>query len=270
MKKVKLFNKPIWFCNIDGSTNKKCCCCQGPQGPQGEQGPQGPQGPQGEQGPQGPQGEQGPQGPQGEQGPQGPQGEQGPQGPQGEQGPRGPQGEPGPQGPQGEQGPQGPQGEQGPQGPQGEQGPQGPQGEPGIETFASFGIFEIRFTNAQSIPFITDINDPSGNIVLTNNTEIVLQPGYYFIDYSVSTVLDTAGYMQITPSYNGTAHLENGIYFKTNTNASSAWGANAIIIYVPAQTNFTLTYNSNVENRSGAATISILKLNRSNVMKRIF
>lgn len=181
-------------------------------------------------------------------------------GPQGEPGPQGPQGEPGPQGPQGEIGPQGPQGELGPQGPQGEPGPQGPQGEAAEDIFASFFTFEIRFVNGQPIFLVTGTEDTTGNIVLENNTQIVLNPGYYYISYSVSTVLDDAGYMQITPSYNGSSHLEYGIYFKTNTDSSSAYGSNSIIIYVPSQTNFTLTYNSNVGNRSGAATVSVIKL----------
>ena len=68
--------------------------------------------------------------------------------------------------------------------------------------------------------------------------------------------------MQITPSYNGTSRLEYGIYFKTNTASSSASGSNSFIISVPSQTNFTLTYNSSVGNRSGAATVAVLKLNR--------
>lgn len=241
----------------------------GPQGPQGDPGPQGPQGepgpqgPQGEPGPQGPQGEPGPQGSQGEPGSQGPQGEPGPQGPQGELGPEGPQGEPGPEGPQGEPGPEGPQGEPGPQGPQGEPGPQGPQGEPAEDIFASFFVFEIPFQNGQPIPFVTGTEDPTGNIVLANNTQIDLAPGYYDISFHVSTVLDNAGYMQVTPFYNGSPHLEYGIYFKTNVDLSSAYGSNAIMIYVPAQTSFTLTYNSNVENRSGAATVAVIKLNRN-------
>ena len=154
----------------------------------------------------------------------------------------------------------------GPQGPQGEPGPQGPQGEPGAiedDIFASFITFEIPFPNAQPIPINISMADPTGNIVLSDTTHVALMPGYYYISYSVSTILDTAGYMQITPSYNGTAHLESGIYFRTNTDSSSAYGSNSIIIYVPEQTRFSLTYNSNVENRSGAATISILKLNRT-------
>ena len=159
-------------------------------------------------------------------------------------------------------GPQGPQGEPGPQGPPGEPGPQGPQGESAKDIYASFYIFELKFTNGQPVPLITGTEDTTGNIVLENNTQINLTPGYYYISYSVSTILDEPGYMQITPSYNGTPHLEYGIYFKTNTASSSAYGSNSIIIYAPSQTNFTLTYNSNVENRSGAATVAVIKLTR--------
>ena len=178
-------------------------------------------------------------------------------------GPQGPQGEPGSQGPQGEPGPQGPQGEPGPQGPQGEPGPQGPQGEPTKDIFASFFIFEKLFQNSQPIPWITGTADTTGNISLINNTEIELTPGYYYISYNVSAILDNAGYMQITPSYNDMPYLTYGIYFKTNATSSSAYGSNSIIIYVPSQTTFKLTYNSNVTSRSGAATISIIKLTRS-------
>ena len=74
--------------------------------------------------------------------------------------------------------------------------------------------------------------------------------------------------MQITPAYNGTSHLEYGIYFKTNTDASSAYGSNSIIIYVPSQTVFTLNYNSNVTNRSGAATIAIIKLAKNGTQSK--
>ena len=102
----------------------------------------------------------------------------------------------------------------------------------------------------------------TGNITLEDNTRIVLEPGYYYIAYSVSAVLDNAGYMQITPFYNGAAHLEYGIYFKTGTASSSACGSGFMIISVPSRTNFTLNYNSSVGNRSGAASITFLKLNR--------
>lgn len=140
--------------------------------------------------------------------------------------------------------------------------PQGESGETAKDIFASFVTFEIRFTNGQFITLGTGTEDTTGNITLQDNTRIVLNPGYYYISYSVSAVLDTPGYMQITPSYNGTSHLEYGIYFKTNTVSSSAYGSNSMIIYVPSQTDFTLTYNSNVQSRSGAATVAIIKLNR--------
>ena len=252
----------------------------GPQGPQGEVGPQGPQGevgpqgPQGEVGPQGPQGEVGPQGPQGEVGPQGPQGEVGPQGPQGEVGPQGeigpqgPQGEVGPQGPQGEVGPQGPQGEVGPQGPQGEVGPQGPQGDPGPQgppgpsTFASYNNYEATFTNGNLVPLQEITADTTGNITLQDGNKILLEPGYYHIFYGISTILDNAGYMQVTPTYNGTSHLDDGIYSKVGTSGVTAWGAYGLILYAPSQTSFTLTFNSNTAARSGAASVTILKLER--------
>ncbi len=181
-------------------------------------------------------------------------------------GPQGPQGEPGPQGPQGEPGPQGPQGEPGPQGPQGEPGPQGPQGEPGQppdDIFASFATFGVLFVNASLIPMGTVLADPTGNIVLEDATRVVLMPGYYYVSYSVSALFNAPGYLQVTPSFNGAPHLEYGVYFKTNATSSSAAGASSIIIYVPEQTTFTLTYNSNEEGRSGALTLSFLKLNRT-------
>ena len=257
-----------------------CCPCQGIPGPQGEPGPQGPrgcpgpQGPRGCPGPQGPQGEVGPQGPQGEVGPQGPQGEVGPQGeigpqgPQGEVGPQGPQGEVGPQGPQGEVGPQGPQGEVGPQGPQGEVGPQGPQGDPGPQgppgpsTFASYNNYEATFTNGNLVPLQEITADTTGNITLQDGNKILLEPGYYHIFYGISTILDNAGYMQVTPTYNGTSHLDDGIYSKVGTSGVTAWGAYGLILYAPSQTTFTLTFNSNSAARSGAASVTILKLER--------
>ncbi|HIU36200.1 MAG TPA: collagen-like protein [Candidatus Fimenecus excrementigallinarum] len=199
-------------------------------------------------------GEPGPQGPQGEPGPQGPQGEPGPQGSQGEPGPQGPQGEPGPQGPQGEPGPQGPQGEPGPQ------GPQGPQGEPGVPASASFVTYEVVFQTGQPVAFAAGVPDTSGNIALSGGTNIVLQPGKYAVWYSVSAVLDNAGYMQVTPSYNGQPHIEYGVYFRTAAALSSASGAAALLIDVPQQTNFTLSYNSNTTDRSGAANVVICKL----------
>ena len=134
--------------------------------------------------------------------------------------------------------------------------------EPAYDIFASFFLFEKKFENGQLIPFTTGIKDTTGNITLVNETKIKLMPGYYFISYRLSTILDDAGYMQVTPSYNGKPYLQYGIYFKTNTASSSASGSNSIIIYVPSQTYFKLTYNSNVENRSGEATLTVIKLKK--------
>lgn len=90
-----------------------------------------------------------------------------------------------------------------------------------------------------------------------------LAPGYYLVSYHVSTLLSTPGYMQVTPSYNGASHIEFGIYFKTTGNVASAYGSNSIIIDVPAETTFTLTYNSNVVSSDGTVTITFLKLQRN-------
>ena len=242
---------------------------QGPAGPQGEQGPAGPQGeqgpagPQGEQGPAGPQGEQGPAGPQGEQGPAGPQGEQGPAGPQGEQGPAGPQGEQGPAGPQGEQGPAGPQGEQGPAGPQGPEGPQGPQGEPGSCTpdeYASFSTFMQQFVNGQPISFKTAVADPTGHITQNSGTQVSLSPGTYLIHYNVEAVLETAGYLQVTPSYNGQGQLPYGVYARTADDNVTVSGSSSFIAEVPAATTLTLNVNSSAATRDGTMTMVILGL----------
>ena len=69
--------------------------------------------------------------------------------------------------------------------------------------------------------------------------------------------------MQVTPFYNGGAHLEYGIYFKTGSDSSSVYGANFIIIYVPSQTLFSLTYNGTEEGRDGAAGLTIIQLRRT-------
>lgn len=157
----------------------------------------------------------------------------------------------------------GPQGKPGPQGPQGEPGPQGPQGEPAEDCFASFFIFERRFESGRPIPLHIATEDPTGNIALADGTRIELAPGYYCISFSVSAILEEAGYMQVTPAYNGTSHLLYGIYFKTGAALSSAYGSNSIIIHVLEPTSFSLAYNSNVANRSGAATVSVIRLTRN-------
>lgn len=166
------------------------------------------------------------------------------------------------------QGPTGPTGPIGPTGPAGATGPAGPTGPPGAtgsvpdNTFASFATYGLRFVNGTPIPLGTVTADPTGQIVLSQPTQITLAPGYYFISYHVSAILAKPGYMQITPSYNGSAQLLYGIYFRTGTANSSAAGSNALIIEVPSQTVFSLTFNSNVSSTEGAATIAILKLRR--------
>jgi putative uncharacterized protein (fragment) len=69
--------------------------------------------------------------------------------------------------------------------------------------------------------------------------------------------------MQITPSYNGAAQLLYGVYFRTGTANSSATGSNALIVEVPAQTVFSLTFNSSTTSTEGAGTVAILQLHRS-------
>lgn len=256
---------------------------QGPQGipgPQGIQGPTGPQGPQGPEGPQGPagaagaQGRIGPEGSVGAQGPTGPTGATGPQGPEGPQGPAGAQGPEGPQGPAGEQGPEGPQGPagaqgpEGPQGPAGATGPQGPTGATGPagtapeQSFASFINTQYPLTQNSLIDVFPDVTDSTGNIVQTDQQHISLAPGYYLVSYKVSAVFASPNYMQVTPSYNGTSHLETGIYFATSANGSSAAGSAFFIIRAPASTVFSLNYSGSSDAREGEINLTFLKLNR--------
>ena len=259
---------------------------EGPQGPQGIPGPQGIQGPTGPQGPQGPEGPQGPAGAAGAQGrigpegsagavgPPGPTGATGPQGPEGPQGPAGAQGPEGPQGPAGEQGPEGPQGPvgaqgpEGPQGPAGATGPQGPTGATGPagtapeQSFASFINTQYPLTQNSLIDVFPDVTDSTGNIVQTDLQHISLAPGYYLVSYKVSAVFASPNYMQVTPSYNGTSHLETGIYFATSANGSSAAGSAFFIIRAPASTVFSLNYSGSSDAREGEINLTFLKLNR--------
>lgn len=189
----------------------------------------------------------------------------GPVGPTGPTGPTGATGLIGPTGPTGPSGPTGSSGAIGPIGPTGPTGPTGPAG-PSVtpdNVFAFFATYGIQFTNGSLIPLGTGIADPTGQIVLTDATHIALAPGYYLISYHVSAVLQTAGYMQITPFYNSSPHIEFGIYFRTGTDSTSAYGSNSIIIDVQEETRFSLTFNSNSQSRDGAATITVVKLNRS-------
>ena len=177
-----------------------------------------------------------------------------PRGKPGPEGPAGPQGEQGPAGPQGEQGPAGPQGEQGPSGPQGEQGPSGP------DLYASFVAYMQQFANGSPISFTQAVADPTGHISQPSATQVALAPGTYFVTYHVSAVLEAAGYLQITPFYNGAAFLEYGVYDRVSSASVSVSGSAAFIAVVPAQTVLTLNCNSSAAVRDGAMTMVIMGL----------
>ena len=106
------------------------------------------------------------------------------------------------------------------------------------------------------------MTDPTGNIVAADSEHITLAPGYYLVSYKVSAVFEAPNYMQITPAYNGAAHLEAGIYFATTTNGSSACGSAHFIIRAPAQTTFTLTYSGSANAIEGDVNLIMLKLRR--------
>lgn len=213
-----------------------------------------------------PRGSTGATGPTGATGAAGSNGATGPTGPTGAAGSNGATGPTGPTGAAGSNGATGATGPTGAAGINGATGPTGPTGAAGAapeDVFASFATFALQFVNGTQIQMGTSTADPTGQIVLTDLTRIALAPGYYLISYHVSAILATPGYMQITPSYNGSPHIEYGIYFKTGTNSTSAYGSNSIIIEVLQETFFTLTYNSNVSSSEGTATIAIVKLNRA-------
>ena len=274
----------------------------GPAGVQGFAGPPGPTGPQGIPGIQGipgPAGERGPAGATGAMGMAGPTGATGPMGmpgPTGADGVTGATGMPGPTGATGVTGMPGPTGATGVTGATGplpvvavgttitgEPGtpakveafeiPQGvrldftvPRGADGMvpdEVFASFVNYMARFENTDLIQFSTAVSDPTGQISQPDYSHISLEPGFYFISYHVSALLNDASFMQISPYYSGAAHLEYGIYFMTGTAKTSAAGAKAFIINVPAATRFSLTFNSGTVGTEGEVVITVIKLRRA-------
>lgn len=290
------------YCCCDNNCDCICDDCDciecppGPTGPQGMQGNTGPTGPQGPQGPQGlmgntgPTGVQGPQGEKGDTGPAGPQGVPGVQGITGVTGPQGIQGNTGPQGPQGIQGNTGPRGETGitgPTGPQGIQGNTGPQGVQGIpgptgmmgpqgnrgptgatgsidnQTFAFYVNYAAVFENAAPLKLYSNITDTTGYIEHISNTTLSLKEGYYQIDYRVTTLLRTPGYIQITPVYNGASHIEFGAYDNTSINNETSIGTNTFIIEVSAPTTFFLQFNSSSIATDGTLSLIIHRLLRT-------
>lgn len=141
-------------------------------------------------------------------------------------------------------------------------GPTGPAGRVPGDIFASFINFGAQFVNAALIPMAAGVSDPTGNIVLTDPTRITLAPGIYSIFYDVSVLFSESSFMQVTPYYNGSPHIEYGIYFMAGAGRSSAFGSVSFIIEVPAQTVFNLTYNSPVQSTEGTLTMVIYKMRR--------
>ena len=217
----------------------------------------GPMGPVGTQGVQGAQGPTGPSGSPGATGPTGPTGATGPSGATGATGPAGPMGTAGEVGPTGATGPTGPAGAAGEVGPT---GATGPAGVAPPDAFASFIDYEDLFTSGDRITLFPSVPDPTGNITESTLTEVSLTAGYYLVTYSVSAILRDPNYIQVTPFYNGTAHLETGVYFATTANGSSAVGASSFILYAPEATTFSLTYSGPEDAREGTVTLTFLKL----------
>ena len=187
----------------------------------------------------------------------------GPTGAPGATGQTGMTGGTGPTGATGSTGATGAAGVTGPTDPTGATGPtgsQGPAGEVPDDSFASFSTLQTLLRVGNLIPLVPDVPDPAGNIVPTDTEHIILSPGYYLVSYKVSAIFRAANYMQITPPYNGRAHLETGIYFATRTDGSSAAGASSLIIRAPAQTVFTLTYSGSSDAIDGQINLTILRL----------
>ena len=214
-------------------------------------------------GPTGPTGPTGPQGPAGGQGPQGVPGPTGPQGIRGMDGPTGPQGLPGPAGATGPQGPQGAAGPTGPQGTPGATGPTGPAGGPGEDAFASYYSDVRSVPNNGQIPLYELLNDPTGNITLSGTQQLRLQPGYYQVFFDVFVILASPGYLQITPSFNGQARIDLGIYFRTAGSDSTAGGARALSFYPPSPTPCSLTCTRAVDGRHVQIGVVIEQMNRA-------
>ncbi|WP_394266207.1 hypothetical protein [Anaerotignum sp.] len=200
--------------------------------------------------------ESGPIGIAGETGETGPTGVTGPTGPAGLNGATGPTG---PAGLNGATGPTGPAGLNGVTGPTGATGATGPVPD---DIFASYINTQFPLIRNSLLSFFPDIRDESGNIVQTDLERISLAPGYYLISYKISALFATANYLQITPSYNGTAHLETGIYFATATNGSTACGSAHLILYAPVSTTLSFNYSGSSDATEGEFNLTILKLRR--------
>lgn len=258
-----------------------CIGNTGPTGPTGNTGPTGSIGPTGERGPMGYPGAMGPTGPTGSIGITGATGATGPTGAMGIQGIPGPTGVTGQTGATGNTGATGPLPEievistetlapGSPASVTSTATPQGialsfgiPEGLPGVLpalSFASFVNFATVFSNAEQIPFGALMEDDTQQIVQTAPTQLQLEPGYYFITYHVSALLNPQGYMQITPFYENAAHVETSIYFMNASPNTSAYGSNAFIIRITSLSRFFLTFNTNVRATEGTLTLTFIKL----------
>ncbi|WP_418401251.1 collagen-like triple helix repeat-containing protein, partial [Anaerotignum lactatifermentans] len=249
----------------------------GPTGTTGITGPIGVTGPTGITGPTGPTGTTGATGTIGITGPTGPTGTVGPVGEVGATGATGPTGEAGPTGATGETGATGttgatgatgaagatgPTGEIGPTGTTGPTGATGPTGPIPDDIFASYINTQFPLVRGTQLSFFPDVQDPTGNITQTSLEQISLAPGYYLISYKISALFSTANYLQITPFYNGTSHLETGVYFATATNGSTVCGSAYLILYAPAATTLSFNYSGSANATDGEFNLTILKLRR--------
>ena len=119
------------------------------------------------------------------------------------------------------------------------------------------------FSSGAPIPFVTGTADPTGHITQASSTQIALAPGIYLISYHVSAILQTAGYLQITPAYQSRGFLEYGVYGRTAADNVSVSGSASFIARIPEETTFTLNSNSSAEAREGSMTLTILGLRPS-------
>lgn len=244
-------------------------CCPWPSGATGMTGATGPTGPTGATGATGPKGATGATGPTGATGATGPKGATGATGPTGPTGitgatgPKGATGATGPTGPTGATGATGAIGPTGATGSTGMTGATGPAGTRPEDSCAYYYAYQSLFTPGTQLTLFPGVTDPTGEIVQTNATTIALQPGYYLVNLKVSAVFSTPNYLQVTPSFNGSPRLENGIYFATTANGSSACGAATLILAAPQATTFTLTYSGSGTARDGEINLTFLKLSRT-------
>lgn len=175
---------------------------------------------------------------------------------------RGPVGPTGPTGARGLTGLPGPTGATGSTGPIGPTGPTGPSAVLPDDIFASFIGSSELFTNGSQIFMFPAVTDPTGNITEQDLMHIQLEAGYYLVSYSVSAIFNDPSYMQVTPFYNGRAHLETGVYFATTADGSSACGSSHFILVATAPTTFSLTYSGPIDAREGTVALTFLKLRR--------